>query len=168
MASLRQRFLLQAAMLQKPRSIYNGGLMLGLVILTGLTTGCIGESSKTSSAVFHTNAIGEPVVQATQTALKLSGYRVTTTSDTTDPSGLLHQAIRGERFGMVNALGPQLVYIRIVVTPLEKGSQIEVEVTPPSGAYGTSAIPLHDYQYALSQVLPDLVVKRKQVPKAWF
>lgn len=155
-------------MLENPRDIHSGSLVLGLVLFMGLTTGCVGESSKTSSAVFYTSANGEPVIEATQTALKLSGYRVTATGNTKDPSGSLHQAIRGERFGMVNAFGPRLVHIRIVVTPLEKGSQIEVEVIPPSGAYGTSAIPLHDYQYALSQVLPDLVVKSKQVPKAWF
>ena len=155
-------------MLEKSRHIECGRLVLGLVLLTSLANGCTGESSKTSSAVFFTSTIGEPVVQATQTALKLSGYRVTATADTSDPGGPLQRAIRGERFGMVNAFGPRLVHIRILVTPLEKGSQIEVEVIPPSGAYGSSAIPLHDYQYALLQVLPDLVVKSKQVPKEWF
>ena len=155
-------------MLDKPRDIDYGSMVLGLVLLTGLTTGCVGESSKTSSAVFFTNEIGEPVVQATQTALKVSGYRVTATSDTKDPNGSPLRAIHGERFGMVNAFGPRIVHVRIVVTPLEKGSQIEVEVIPPSGAYGTTAIPLHDYHYALSQLLPDLVLKSKNVPKAWF
>jgi hypothetical protein len=155
-------------MLETPRTIEAGSFVLGLMLLMGLMTGCVGDSSKASSAVFFTSTIGEPAVQATQTALKLSGYQVTATADTSDPGGPPQRAVRGERFGMVNAFGPRLVHIRILVTPLEKGSQIEVEVIPPSGAYGTSAIPLHDYQYALRQVLPDLVVKSTKVPKAWF
>jgi len=69
---------------------------------------------------------------------------------------------------MVTALGPATVLIQIVVTPLEKGTEIQVDVIPPRGAYGSTALPLHDYQYALSQLLPDLSVKSRKVPKEWL
>ena len=133
----------------------------------GLTTGC---RDKSSSAVFATHGEGEPVVQATKNALGMIGYRVNENPDTKDIKNIdgRPRAIFGERMGMVTAIGPAMVLIRIVVTPLEKGSQIEVDVIPPTGAYGTAVIPLHDYQYALSQIIPDLTVKSKRVPYEFF
>jgi hypothetical protein len=150
------------------RPLQRRNLLLCLAVLTGVAGGCADESSTASSAVFATGVIGEPVVQATETALKISGYRLTESRDAKEKLESPRRAIHGERYGMSSAFGPAIVQIRIVVTPVEKGSQIQVEVIPPKGAYGTTAIPLHDYQYALSQLLPDLAVKSKKVPSSWF
>jgi hypothetical protein len=149
-------------------SFLHRGLLLGFIVFTDLAAGCTHESSTASSAVFATHVVGEPVVQATETALKVSGYRLTEKSDAKDTHESPRQAILGERYGMSTAFGPAIVHIRIVVTTVEQGSHIQVDVKAPKGAYGTTAIPLHDYQYALSQLLPDLAVKSKNVPSSWF
>lgn len=141
-------------------------LLLGFALLLGIATGC-DNSGKISRAVLETNSSSETVVEASKTALKMIGYEVgesTEQRDTREGS----RTINGERLGMVTAIGPAKVRINIVVTPLEKGSEITVDVIPPRGGYGTTALPLHDYQYALSQVIPDLSQKSKQVPKAFF
>ena len=143
------------------------GLLLSLAVLMGPISGCFDASSKTSSAVFTTKSSGDPVVQATKDALKMIGYKVGEKTDTKDAREG-PRTIHGERVGMVTAVGPALVHIQIVVTPLEKGSEIQVDVIPPRGAYGTTAIPLHDYHYALSQLLPDLGMKSKTIPKEWL
>jgi hypothetical protein len=149
-------------------SFQHCSLLLGLVVLTALAAGCTRDSSTASSAVFTTHVIGEPVVQATETALKVSGYRLTGKSDAKDTHELPRHAIHGERYGMSTAFGPAIVQIKAVVTTVENGSHIQVDVIPPKGAYGTTAIPLHDYQYALSQLLPDLAVKSQNIPSSWF
>jgi len=133
----------------------------------GVAAGCFDGSSKISSAVFTTTSSGDAVAQATKDALKMVGYNV---GEKTDSKGAAEgsRTIHGERAGMVTAMGPAVLHIQIVVTPSEKGAEIQVDVIPPSGAYGTTAIPLHDYQYALSQLLPDLTVKRKTIPKEWL
>jgi hypothetical protein len=144
-------------------------LLVGcLVILTSVTSGCGDESRRISSAVLSTNVAMEPVVMAVETALKISGYRLNEHRGGKETGDTPGRDIHGERYGMSTAFGPALVRIHIVVTPLEKGSQIRVEVIPPRGAYGNSALPLSDYQYALSQVLPDLTVKSTKVPDTWF
>jgi hypothetical protein len=149
---------------KKQRYIEISGLLLSLFLLMGLTTGC---RDKSSSAVFATNRVGEPVVEATKNALSMIGYRVNENTETKDTNES-PRGIHGERLGMVSGIGPARLRIRIVVTPLEKGSQIEVDVIPPTGAYGSTVLPLHDYQYALSQVIPDLTVKSKRVPYEFF
>lgn len=149
-------------------SFLNRKLLLCIVVLTGVAAGCADEASTVSSAVFATHVIGDPVVQASETALKMSGYRMTETNDVKESDEPPGRVIRGERYGMSTAFGPAVVQIRIVVTPVEKGSHIHVDIIPPKGAYGTTALPLHDYQYALSQLLPGLAVKSKKVPGSWF
>jgi hypothetical protein len=141
-------------------------LLLGIIVIS--VAGCGHESSTASSAVFATGAIGDPVVQAVETALKISGYRVTERHDVKDTHESPRQAVHGERYGMSTAFGPGIVHISVVVTPVETGSHIHVDVIPPKGAYGTSAIPLHDYQYTLSQLLHDLAVKSTNTPSSWF
>jgi hypothetical protein len=144
--------------------IEKGGLLLSFVLLLGLTSGC-GDSSKISSAVFTTKTSGEPVVQAAKDALRMIGYQVGEKGDTKATSES-PPAILGERVGgMVTAFGPATVHIQIVVAPLGKGSQIQVDIIPPTGAYGSTALPLHDYQYALSQLLPDVSVKSRNVQR---
>lgn len=133
-------------------------------LLMGLTSGCFDSSSKISSAVFATKTSDEPVVQAAMNALKMIGYLVGERPDPENASKGL-RAIDGERVGgMVTTSGPGIVRIHIVVKSVEKGSEIQVHIIPPRGAYGSTAIPLNDYQYALSQLLPDLSVKSKKVP----
>src|SRR5262249_51976803 len=143
--------------------IENGALFLSFVLIMGLTSGC-SESSKISSAVFTTGTSGEPVIEAIKDALKMIGYADVEKTDTRDASGW-QRAIEGQRMGMVTAFGPAMVRIQVVVTLLEKGYQIQVDVIPPRGAYGSTALPLHDYQYALSQLIPDLSVKSRKVPR---
>ena len=76
------------------------------------------------------------------------------------------RAIDGERMGgMITAIGPAIVRIHIVLKSVEKGSEIQVDIIPPTGGYGSTAIILHDYQYALSLLLPDLSEKSRKVPK---
>ena len=144
-----------------------GGLLFSLALLIGLTQGC-SDSSKMSSAVFATKSSGEPAVEATKNALKMNGYLVGEKTETkAAPKG--SRAIEGERMGgMVTAIGPRKVHIHIVVSSVEKGSEIQVEIVPPTGGYGSSALILHDYQYALSLLLPDLSVKSNKVPTAWL
>jgi len=141
-------------------------LLLSFLLLMGLTSGC-DESRKISSAVLATQTSGEPVVQATKDALKIIGYQVVEKNDTRN-TGEWPRAIHAERMGMVTAFGPATVHIQVVVTPLAKGSQIQVDVIPPKGAYGSTALPLHDFQYALSQLIPDLSLKSRKVPKEWL
>jgi hypothetical protein len=146
-------------------TIEKGGLLLNFVLLMSFTTGCYDQSSKISSGVFATKNSGEPVIQATKDALKMIGYQV---GEKTDPKDASEgpRAIHGEKIGgMVTAFGPATVQIEIVVMPLERGSQIQVDVIPPRGAYGSTSILLHDYQYALSQLMPDLSVKSKKAQK---
>jgi hypothetical protein len=143
-------------------------LLLGIAVVSGLAAGCTHESSTASSAVFATNVVGEPVVQAVETALKISGYRLAETNDAKEAHASSRQAVHGERYGMSTAFGPAIVHISVVVTPIETGTHIQVDVIPPKGAYGNSAIPLHDYHYALLQLLPDLAVKSKNTPSSWF
>ena len=102
--------------------------------------------------------------EATKTALKMIGYLVGEKTDTKEATkGSL--AIDGERMGgMITAIGPRKVHIHIVISSVEKGSEIQVEIVPPTGGYGSTALILRDYQYALSQLLPDLSVKSKKVP----
>jgi hypothetical protein len=107
-------------------------------------------------------------VKAVETALKISGYRLNDNRSAKETDAAPGRAIHGERYGMSTAFGPAVVQIHVVITPLERGSQIHVDVIPPRGAYGNSALPLSDYQYALSQLLPDLTVKNTKVPKTWF
>ena len=147
--------------------IEKGGLLLSLVLLIGLTLGC-SDSNKISTAVFATHSSGEPVVEATKNALKMIGYLVGEKIDTKEAAkGSL--AIDGERMGgMITAIGPRKVRIHIVVSSLEKGSEIQVEIVPPTGGYGSTTLILHDYQYALTQLLPDLNVKSRKVPKEWL
>jgi hypothetical protein len=149
-------------------SLPHWSLLLGIIVVSGFVAGCSRESSAASSAVFATTVIGEPVVQAVETALKISGYRLTERTDVKETHESPRQAIHGERYGMSTAFGPGIVHINVVVTPVEKGSHIQVDVIPPNGAYGTSAIPLHDYHYALSQLLHDLAVKSTSTPSSWF
>jgi len=155
-------------MLKDRRFFRNRTLLLCFVVLTAVAAGCADESSTASSAVFATTVIGEPVVQASETALKMSGYRLTERNDAKEKHESPSRVIHGERYGMSTAFGPAVVQIRIVVTPVEKGSRIQVDIIPPKGAYGTTAIPLNDYQYTLSQLLPGLAVKSKKVPSSWF
>ncbi|HKY73196.1 MAG TPA: hypothetical protein VJL88_14855 [Nitrospira sp.] len=146
--------------------IENGRPLVGLVLFLGIATGC-DNSDKISSAVLETKSSGETVVEATETALKMIGYQVgerTEQKNTSEGS----RTIDGERMGMVTAIGPAKVHIKIVVTSSNKGSEIKVDVIPPRGAYGSTTLPLHDYQYALSQVIPDLSLKSKKVPKEFF
>ena len=141
-----------------------GGLFVSLVLLIGLTQGC--SDSKISRAVFATKSSGEPAVEATKNALKMNGYLVGEKTETkAAPQG--SRAIEGERMGgMVTAIGPRKVHIHIVVSSVEKGSEIQVEIVAPTGGYGSTALILHDYQYALSLLLPDLSVKSNKVPTA--
>lgn len=142
------------------------GLLMSVVLFMGLAAGC-DNSGKISSAVMETTSSGEPAVEASKTALKMIGYQVgegTENKDTSEGS----RTITGERLGMVTAIGPAKVHIKIVVRSLEKGSEIKIDVIPPKGAYGSTALPLHDYQYALSQLIPDLSVKTKTGPKEFF
>ncbi|HET8720426.1 MAG TPA: hypothetical protein VFM24_00255 [Nitrospira sp.] len=127
-------------------------------------TGC-DKSDKISSAVLETHATGETVIEFTKTALKTIGYDFIPSTERTDGGS---RTIHGERMGMVTAIGPAKVHIKIVITSAEKGSEIKVDVIPPRGAYGSSELPLHDYQYALSQVMPDLTLKSKTVPRTFF
>ncbi len=144
-----------------------GGILVGLVVLVGVTSGCFDASNKISSAVFTTKLSGDPVAQATKDALKMIGYKVGEKADTKGAAEG-SRTIHGERVGMVTAIGPSVVHIQIVVTPSDQGAEIQVDVIPPRGAYGTTAIPLHDYEYALSQLLPDLSVKSKTIPREWL
>jgi hypothetical protein len=144
----------------------NGRFLLSLVLLLGLTLGC-SDSNRISSAVFATKSSGEPAFEATKNALKMIGYLVGEKPDTKEATkGSL--TIEGERTGRITAIGPAKVYIHIVVSSLEKGSEIQVQIVPPIGAYGSTALILHDYQYALSQLLPDLSVKSRKVPREWL
>lgn len=155
-------------MSQERQSFSSRSLLLCVVVLTGVAAGCTDQSSTASSAVFATTVIGEPVVQASETALKMSGYRLTERNDAKEQQESPSRVIRGERYGMSTAFGPAVVQIRVVVTPVEKGSHIQVDIIPPKGAYGSTTIPLNDYQYTLSQLLPGLSVKSKKVPSSWF
>ena len=147
--------------------IEKGGLLLSLVLLIGLTQGC-SDTSKIASAVFATKSSGEPAVEATKNALKMIGYIVGEKIDTKEASKG-SRAIDGERMGgMITAIGPAKVHIHIVISSLEKGTEIQVEIVPRTGAYGSSGLILHDYQFALSQLLPDLSVKSRKVPKEWL
>jgi hypothetical protein len=144
----------------------DGRLLFGLVLFLGIAAGC-DNSEKISSAPLETKTSGETVVEAAKTALKMIGYQVGERPEQKDTSeGSL--IIDGERMGMVTGVGPAKVHIKIVVTSLEKRSEIKVDVIPARGAYGSTALPLHDYQYALSQVIPDLSLKSKKVPKEFF
>lgn len=145
---------------------YRISLLLNFVLFMDLASGC-DNSGKISSAVLETKSSGEPVVEATKSALKMIGYQVGETMDIKD-TGDGARTINGERLGMVTAVGPAKVHINIVVRSLEKGSEIKVDVIPPKGAYGSTALPLHDYHYALSQLISDLSVKSKTVPKEFF
>jgi hypothetical protein len=148
--------------------IEKGGMFVSLVVLMGLTPACSDSSSKISNAVFGTKSSGEPVVEATKNALKMIGYQVGQKDDPREANEG-SRAIHGEKVGgMVTAFGPATVHIEVVVMPLEKGSQIQVDILPPRGAYGSTALILHDYQYALSQLLPDLSVKSRKVPREWL
>lgn len=147
-------------------TLEKGRLRLAILLFIGLATGC-DSSDKVSSAVLETKSSGETVVEATKTALKMIGYQVGERTDKKDTSEG-SRTIDGERMGLVTAIGPAKVHIRIVITPLEKGSEIAVDVIPPRGAYGSTVLPLHDYQYALSQVIPDLSLKSKRVPREFF
>src|SRR6476659_1900159 len=148
------------------QSLEKGGLLVSLVLLIGLTQGC-SNSNKISSAVFATKTSSERAVDATKQAIKMIGYLVGEKTDTKE-AAKGSRAIEGERISMVTAIGPAKVHIHIVISSLEKGSEIQVEIVPPTGAYGSTALILHDYQYALSQLLPDLSVKSRKVPKEWF
>jgi len=148
------------------QSLEKGGLLVSLVLLIGLTQGC-SNSNKIASAVFATKTSSELAVEATKQAIKMIGYLVGEKTDTKE-AAKGSWAIEGERISMVTAIGPAKVHIHIVISSLEKGSEIQVEIVPPTGAYGSTALILHDYQYALSQLLPDLSVKSKKVPKEWF
>jgi hypothetical protein len=141
-----------------------GGLLFSLVLLIGLTQGC-SDSNKISTAVFATKSAGESAVEASKNALKMIGYYVGEKTNTKEAAkGSL--AIDGERMGgIITAIGPAKVHIHIVINSLEKGSEIQVEIVPPTGAYGSTALILHDYEYALSQLLPDLSVKSRKVPR---
>ena len=141
------------------------GLLLGCVLFIG-AAGC-DNSGKISTAVLETKSSGESVVEATKNALKMIGYHA---GESTEPKNSSDgsRTIIGERLGMVTAIGPAKVHIKIVVTSLENGSEINIDVIPPKGAYGSTALPLHDYQYALSQLIPDVSVKRQTVPKEFF
>ena len=148
--------------------IVNSTLLSCLILLTSVSIGCADESRRISSAVLSTTLSGDSVVKAVETALKISGYRLNDNRSAKETDAAPGLAIHGERYGMSTAFGPAVVQIHVVITPLEKGSQIHVDVIPPRGAYGNSALPLSDYQYALSQLLPDLTVKNTKVPKTWF
>ena len=153
----------------KTRCDIANSILLGcLIILTSVTIGCADESRRVSSAVLSTTLSGESVVKAVETALKISGYRLNDNRSAKATDDAPGRAVQGERYGMSTAFGPAVVQIYVVVTPLEKGSQIRVDVIPPRGAYGNSALPLSDYEYALSQLIPDLTVKSTKVPKTWF
>jgi hypothetical protein len=143
-----------------------GGLLLSLVLLISSIQGC-SDSNRISSAVFATKTSGDPVVEATKNALKMIGYLVGEKTDAQEATKG-SRVIGGERMGMVTAIGPAKVHIHIVVSSLEKGSEIQVDIIPPTGAYGSTALILHDYQFALSQLLPDLTVKSTKVPKEWL
>jgi hypothetical protein len=60
---------------------------------------------------------------------------------------------------MATAIGPAEVHIHIVVSLLEKESEIQVEIVPPTGAYGSSALIL--LIYALSAASRSQSEKRK-------
>jgi hypothetical protein len=142
--------------------------LLALFCSWGLAPGCFDNSTKISNAVFATQTSGEPVVQAATNALKVLGHQVGQKADPEAASKGL-RIIDGEKMGgMVTALGPAVVRIHVEVNSLENKSEIQVHIIPPRGAYGSTSLILHDYQFALSQLLPDLSVKSRKVPKEWL
>ena len=76
----------------------------------------------------ETHATGETVIESTKTALKMIGYDVGQSTEQPDAGS---RTIHGERMGMVTAIGPAKVHIKIVVTSAEKRSEIKVDVIPP-------------------------------------
>jgi hypothetical protein len=121
---------------------------------------CTGEAKGVSRGIFVSRQPSEQVFEATQTALRLVGFSVGNPQQAGES-----MTVTGQKFAMATWSGPAPVYINVIVTPLPQGAKISVEVIPPSTAYGSSALPFHDYQYAMSLVLPDLKVQSVQLPR---
>ena len=130
----------------------------GLLLLS--LAACTDESTRASRGTFASRLPAEQVFEATKTALKLVGFSVSPDSQQDENSMM----VTGQKNAMATWAGPAPVYINVTVTPLQQGAEISVQVIPPPRAYGSSGLPLHDYQYALSLVIPDLTVKSVEVP----
>ena len=135
--------------------------IIGILIL--FLPSCTGEPRGVSRGIFVSRLPPAEVFEATITALKLLGFAPGDSEQAGDS-----MRVTGQKLAMATWSGPAPVYINVMVTPLPQGTQISVEVIPPSTAYGSSALPFHDYQYAMSLVVPDLRVQSMQLPRRLF
>lgn len=114
-----------------------------LVVIS--STGC----ADATKGAFETSVGPEKATQLASEALKAVGFQVKTEQG----SG---GTISGEKYALARWSGPALTAMKIRVKPMERGARVDVEVIPPSGAYGSAQVPLDDYVYALRLLVPDL------------
>lgn len=102
-----------------------------------------------TKGTFVTSVSAEKASQLASEALKAVGFQV----KAEPASGGI---VSGEKYAMARWSGMAITEMKVVVKPLERGARVEVEVVPPSAAYGSAQIPLDDYVYALRLLMPDL------------
>jgi hypothetical protein len=119
--------------------------ILLLIVCCMLSMGCADPTTGTFQTVIN----AEDTLAAAKTTLKLIGFDVQTNSEK-------EGTIYGNKYAMATWYGPAQVQINIAVKAIGTGSQMQVEVLPPWGAYGTTNIPFDDYAYALKLLIPEL------------
>jgi hypothetical protein len=113
-----------------------------------LVTFLVGCADATKGA-FVTSISPEKAAQFASEALKAVGFQV----KSEHASGGI---VSGEKYALSRWSGPALTEMKVTVKPLDQGARVEVEVIPPSAAYGSAQIPLDDYAYTLRLLVPDL------------
>lgn len=109
--------------------------------------GCTGDVE----GVFKTKLDHEKSLTATLDALRAIGFSVKTRNTEVG-------VLSAEKFDMVRWNGPALVHIHVKLHEIEAGTELRVQVIPPSGAYGSSRVPFENFAYSLNNHIPDIAV----------
>lgn len=118
-----------------------------LIVLVAGLEGCTGEVK----GVFNTKLDYEKVLISASDALRAIGFSVK------DQNGVAGVLLAG-KYAMVRWNGPASVHINIKVEKIEFGTELRVQVVPPSGAYGSARIPFDDFAYSLHNQIPDITM----------
>lgn len=121
---------------------------ISIFVATPLLAAC----ADPTTGIFRTKLDAEATLEAAATTFGAMGSNVKT-NDTTGGS------IYGEKYAMATW------QLQVSVKPQNDGSELNIEVTPPPTAYGTTQISFDDYVYALRNRIPDLTVV--SIQKDW-
>jgi hypothetical protein len=130
-----------------PRPSSRRAAILVLIVLVCGLAGCAGEVK----GLFKTKLGHEKVLISAADALRAIGFSAKEQDGVTG-------VLLAEKYAMVRWNGPALVHINIKVQEIASGTELRVQVVPPSGTYGSARIPFDDLAYSLHNQIEDITM----------